>query len=97
MTCRELHDFLAAYLDHELPPEQLSEFERHLRRCPPCVRYLDTYRKTIEICRAAVAPPVHEPIPEKLVRAILAARAKVQAATPEPPADPSQASPSANP
>ncbi len=85
MTCRELHDFLAAYLERELPPEQLAEFERHMRLCPPCVRYLATYRKTIEMCRAAQEPPEHEPIPEELVRAILAARSKSSQAAPSPP------------
>ena len=77
MTCRELVDFLMAYLDDELPEAQRAEFREHLGACPPCVTYLDTYRETVrlgrEVC-AAPDGPVPEDVPEQLVAAILRAR-----------------------
>ena len=78
MTCREFIEFLMAYLDGELPPEQSKEFDDHLAKCTDCKAYLDSYRKTVEVGKRAFAPgedrEVPEEVPENLVKAILAAR-----------------------
>ena len=37
MKCREFVDFLMAYLDEELDPDQRALFESHIKACPPCV------------------------------------------------------------
>src|SRR5207302_11377675 len=55
MTCQELTDVLLAYLDEELTPEQRQVFEEHLRLCPECVHYVETYRLTVHISRVACA------------------------------------------
>jgi anti-sigma factor RsiW len=49
MTCKEAIEKLADYLDAELTPAALAEFEAHLRECDPCRAYLATYRKTKEL------------------------------------------------
>ncbi len=77
ITCQELADFLMAYDDGELPPEQREVFDQHLGICPPCLTYLETYRETVRLGKSlcdepAGAPP--EECPEALVQAILAAR-----------------------
>ena len=75
MTCQELIDYLVAYFDEELAAEQRQVFEEHLRLCPECVHYLETYRLTVRISRLTCEvreEPCEEP-PEQLVRAILAA------------------------
>lgn len=80
MTCREVNEFLGAYLDQELEAEERGEFERHLGRCPACVAYLENYRETIRLGRAALVesdPPEGGEVPEDLVRAILASRKRV--------------------
>lgn len=78
LTCRQIADFLMDYVSDALPPDRLSEFERHLAVCPACVDYLRTYRATIRLSRAAFGPTEGENtlphMPEALVRAILAAR-----------------------
>ena len=76
MNCRDFVDFLMAYLDGELPPEQRSTFEEHMAACPPCVTYLETYAETVRLgqsCRDSEGP-VPDDVPERLVDAILAAR-----------------------
>jgi anti-sigma factor RsiW len=73
MTCREIADFLADYVSGDLPPDVLEPFEHHLRLCPNCRAYLETYRATIEVGRLAWAPDedaVTE-FPEELVAAVL--------------------------
>ena len=74
MTCRDMHEFLMAYLDGELPPEQHGECCRHRDRCPPCARYLRSYELTVHLEREAFADPDPAAAPEELVRAVLAAR-----------------------
>ena len=76
MTCRELIEFLHDYLSGELPEAERVEFERHLGLCVACRNYLQTYEQTIRLGKAACAGPHPPPMPEELVAAILAARAR---------------------
>lgn len=78
MTCRELIDFLADYLDGTLPAGERSVFEQHLRVCPQCVDYLNAYRTTVRLEKLACSekPDAPMPMPEGLKQAILAARKK---------------------
>ena len=46
MTCHDVIDVLADYLDRALPPEIAADLERHLAGCEPCRAYLATYRRT---------------------------------------------------
>ena len=76
LSCRELIDFLAAYLDGELAPETRADFDRHLSLCPSCVDYLASYRETIRLGKRACEPDAELPadVPSELVDAILASR-----------------------
>ena len=77
MTCQELVDFLCDYLAEELPVAQREVFEHHLRACPPCLRFLESYRDTIQLGRCACTDPegpVPADVPERLVEAIVVAR-----------------------
>ena len=40
------------YLELTLTPEILAELESHWLDCPPCIAYLNTYRRTAELSRA---------------------------------------------
>jgi anti-sigma factor (TIGR02949 family) len=63
LTCKEvILDYLSDYLDVALTPEKTAELERHLKECPPCLAYLNTYRKTRELT-AQTAPAA---MPEEL-------------------------------
>jgi anti-sigma factor RsiW len=77
MTCRELIEFLMAYLDNELPQEQRTVFEAHLVQCTECVAYLQEYEETVRLGKAAFADAdgdAGDQVPEQLIAAILAAR-----------------------
>ncbi len=50
LTCREvILEYLDEYVDGTLAPEMFEDFERHLAICPPCVAYLNTYKRTREL------------------------------------------------
>jgi anti-sigma factor RsiW len=77
ITCRELIDFLHLYVSGELPSDRMEEFERHLSVCPSCVTYLETYRASIALGKAAFEDPerpAEECAPEELVAAVLRVR-----------------------
>lgn len=79
MTCKELIEFIELYVAGDLPPESLLLFDQHLERCPDCVDYLDSYRKTIQYGRDTLlsdAGAQGSPMPEDLVEAILASTFK---------------------
>lgn len=52
-TCRDVADTLAAFLDGELSPTVKAALERHVAECPDCVRYMRSYRRTIDLASAA--------------------------------------------
>ena len=73
ITCRELIDFIADYLDGALKEIQAIDFTRHLSVCPSCRAYLATYQVTIRAGKAALHydDSVNDDAPEDLIRAIL--------------------------
>lgn len=84
ISCREISEFLASYLERDLAGEVREEFERHLKACPPCGHYLDGYAETIKLVRRCGraehedAPMAkRERPPESLIQAILAAKNKL--------------------
>ena len=77
MTCADFVSFFDDYVSEELPTEQRRVFERHIGICPECVVYLESYRTTIALAKAALCEQTQQApcaMPEGLVRAILAAR-----------------------
>jgi anti-sigma factor RsiW len=53
LTCKRL--VMEALYDFEegtMPVAERAEFEHHLALCPPCVRFLDSYRATGRTLRA---------------------------------------------
>ena len=76
MTCRDVAEYLADYLNGELAERERALFEDHLRLCLNCVEYLAIYRTTVTLGRHAFddADAVESGMPEGLVAAILAAR-----------------------
>lgn len=77
LTCREMLDFVMAYLDNELDPVQREDFERHLKVCPSCVNYLASYKLTVQLGKSAMHDsndPADTVAPRGLVEAIQAAR-----------------------
>jgi len=75
LTCREMTDFLADYLDGNLALVERRRFDKHLAGCPECIAYLRSYAETIRLARQTREDDaLPASIPDELVRAILAAR-----------------------
>jgi Putative zinc-finger len=66
-TCKEITDLIFGYLNDTLSPSVRRDFKRHLRICPDCVNFLNTYKKTASVTRS-IRP---EEIPPKIRQNIL--------------------------
>jgi len=68
-TCKQvILDLLIEYEDGTMPSEDRADFESHIEMCPPCVRFLTTYRatgKTLKLLKP-------EEIPSDLAQSVLA-------------------------
>lgn len=74
LTCREVADFLGAYVAGELRAPQRRAFDEHLAECPDCRTYLDQYERTRRLAKGTSGDALDAGVPEELVAAILAAR-----------------------
>ena len=66
-TCRQMTDLVLNYLEDKLSPGVKRDFQQHLRICPDCVNFLNTYKKTVAVTRAVAI----EEIPQKVRNNIL--------------------------
>ena len=77
ITCRELTAFLDDYLAGELDEQRVEIVRKHLAVCPDCATYLESYRRSIALGRAAVIDadaPAPADVPTGLLNAIRAAQ-----------------------
>lgn len=51
-TCKQITDLVFDYLNDKLSPNVKRDFQQHLRICPDCVNFLDTYKKTVSVTRS---------------------------------------------
>lgn len=59
-NCKQITDLLYDYLNNKLSQQVKRDFERHLKICPDCISFLNTYKRTVAVTRsvdAAVLPP----------------------------------------
>jgi anti-sigma factor RsiW len=65
--CQECIDLLVDYLEGDLPPDRARALEIHLELCPPCWKFVRTYKGTIDVARTL---PVDD-IPPELTRRLI--------------------------
>jgi anti-sigma factor (TIGR02949 family) len=75
MTCRELVELLLEFLDGELPEDRRLRLESHLALCEPCLKYLETYKVTIQLTRRLPDAPPPPELLERLKAALREERA----------------------
>ena len=48
-TCKDVNQLLMDYLENRLPEDVRKAVDYHLSLCPNCIKYINTYKKTIEL------------------------------------------------
>jgi hypothetical protein len=51
-TCKQVTGLVSDYLNDKLAPAVKRDFQQHLRLCPDCVNFLNTYKKTVSVTRS---------------------------------------------
>ncbi len=78
--CEELFARLSAYLDGELSSEARTEIEEHLCGCPPCIEFVESLRRTVDLCRRFEPAESPGPVSAAAREQLLAACRKMLAA-----------------
>ena len=72
ITCAELEDWVANYLEGSLREHKRRELERHLGECGGCREFLAAYQRTVWVARMALQCSSYPAqVPERFVQAIL--------------------------
>jgi len=74
--CKEIFKRLSEYVDDELTPAIRKKFERHIKDCKPCVDFIFSFEKTIDLCKKYPSKCPTEKI-KKEVRAFLRKELKI--------------------
>jgi anti-sigma factor RsiW len=72
IDCRQLCDLVFEYVSGELSADRRELLEAHLKVCPPCVIYVETYRLTIslsrKLCCRSLSPECEKRLRDALAR-----------------------------
>ena len=68
IDCSQLPELLYDFVSGEMAEDRRALLEAHLRACPPCLVYTETYRVTIRLTRRLPCPPL-PPDAEQRLRA----------------------------
>jgi anti-sigma factor RsiW len=75
VTCKDVADFLDAYLVGELPALRKLIFDAHIALCKDCRNYIAGYKKAGDLARQTLRNSTDEPpLPQELVQAIMRAK-----------------------
>jgi predicted anti-sigma-YlaC factor YlaD len=66
VTCREMIETLADYLEGTMPSGARIALDRHLGGCPPCRTFLRTYAATIRLARTLACDDIPEDLKVRL-------------------------------
>ena len=62
--CKRIFAVLSEYIDGDLTADLCERIGQHLEHCPPCIEFLESLRKTAQLCKElppdALAAPLSE-------------------------------------
>jgi anti-sigma factor (TIGR02949 family) len=62
--CKELFALLSEYLDEELPPDTCEQIRSHIAGCPPCVEFVNSLRRSVDLLHGFRTGEAPGPLPE---------------------------------
>ena len=65
-NCDDVIQLLTDYIDGELEPDSQSRLDGHFKVCPPCVKFLETFKVTVELTGTFRCEDIPEAVSEKL-------------------------------
>ncbi len=70
MKCKEIFEKLGDYIERDLDDHLCDEIEDHIKDCEPCIAFINTLKKTVEIFQRSVPEEdeIPEPVSENLMQ-----------------------------
>ena len=78
--CADLFARLSEYLDGELSPEDRKTMEKHICDCAPCIEFIHSLRRTIDLCHHFEPPGSPAPVSREAKRELLSVLQRALAA-----------------
>jgi len=70
--CADVFARLSEFLDGDLPEEVRAHMKLHIEECAPCVEFVESLRKSVELCKSSVKPEAQPgPLPDDCREALL--------------------------
>ena len=66
IVCTNGVELLMEYLEGDLPQDVRADLETHVLGCPRCVAFIESYRQTPRIMRAATSIEMPEDLADRL-------------------------------
>ncbi len=82
LSCQQIVDYCLDFLSGSLPDPERRLFSSHLRNCSDCMKFFETYRRTPDLSREAMALRMPERV-RTAVRDFLRERYEQSAASSE--------------
>ena len=82
INCQQLIDFCFDYIDGALPVEERLRFTQHLGQCSDCMVFFETYRRTPELTREALATQIPPNVRDSVRSFLRAKRGPTRALAP---------------
>jgi RNA polymerase sigma-70 factor (ECF subfamily) len=77
--CARIFAMLSEYLDRELPEGSCGEMEEHLRDCPECIQFVDSLKRSVDLCHRYGVEQLHEPVSSEALARLRSAYDKMLA------------------
>ena len=67
ISCKELVDLVADYMEETLSDDARAHFEQHLSECGYCTNYVRQMKLTVQLTQKASEPEAETPAPDELL------------------------------
>ena len=67
ITCKQLVDLVAAYMDEKISDEARAKFEQHLSECGYCTAYVQQIKVTVKLTNQLADEKPKDEAPKELV------------------------------
>jgi hypothetical protein len=78
LSCKKTKELLFEFLENSATPEIKRAMDAHLEVCKPCAQFVDSYKKTSELCRKAMECACPAELGAKLLACLRAEAAKLK-------------------
>lgn len=66
IECRRAAGLLLEYLEGSLSPSLHARLHKHFEDCPPCLRFIESYKRTSSLCKETLMKEAPREVGDRL-------------------------------